>query len=72
MLTSLIGELQSAEDAGERVWIIGHVRSGWDGTNPLPNPTDVFYQIVERYSPHIIANTFWGYTHGEEIEPLKY
>ena len=65
MLTWLIGELQSAEDAGERVWILGHVLSGWDGTNPMPNPTDFFYQIVERYSPHVIANAFWGHTHGE-------
>ena len=59
----MIQELQAAEDAGERVWIIGHVLSGWDGTNPIPNPTDFFYQIVERYSPHVIADIFWGHTH---------
>ena len=59
----MIEELQAAEDAHERVWIIGHVLSGWDGTNPIPNPTDFFYQIVERYSPHVIANIFWGHTH---------
>lgn len=23
------------------VWIMGHVLSGWDGTNPLMNPTDL-------------------------------
>ena len=23
------------------VWIIGHVLSGWDGTDPLPNPTNL-------------------------------
>lgn len=40
----LAQELQAAEDAGERVWILGHVLSGWDGTNPIPNPTDLFYQ----------------------------
>ncbi|KAJ5428109.1 hypothetical protein N7445_009563 [Penicillium cf. griseofulvum] len=43
----IIEELQKAEDAGERVWIIGHVLSGWDGSNALPNPTDIFYQIDE-------------------------
>ena len=59
----IIDELQAAEDCGERVWIIGHVLSGWDGTNPIPNPTDFFYQIVERYSPHVIANVFFGHTH---------
>ncbi|KAI6711476.1 hypothetical protein JHW43_006032 [Diplocarpon mali] len=63
----LIRELQAAEDAGERVWILGHVLSGWDGTNPLPNPTDLFYQIVDRYAPHVIANIFWGHTHEDQV-----
>jgi hypothetical protein len=63
----MIKELQAAEDAGERVWIIGHVLSGWDGSNPIPNPTDLFYQIVERYSPHVIANIFFGHTHEDQF-----
>lgn len=29
----MIQELQAAEDAGEPVWIIGHVLSGWDGVS---------------------------------------
>ncbi|KAL9058188.1 MAG: hypothetical protein Q9162_001912 [Coniocarpon cinnabarinum] len=62
----LIDELQSAEDNGERVWILGHVLTGWDGSNPLPNPTNLFYTIVERYSPHVIANAFWGHTHEDQ------
>ena len=40
---------------------MGHVLSGWDGTNPLPGPSDEFYQIVDRYS-HSIAALFWGHT----------
>lgn len=67
MLTFLITELQAAEDAGERVWIIGHVLSGWDGSNPLLGPTNLFYQIIDRYSPHVIANTFWGHTHEDQV-----
>ena len=63
----MINELQAAEDAGERVWILGHVLSGWDGSNPLPNPTDLFYQIVDRYSPHVIANLFFGHTHEDQV-----
>ncbi|KAE9370014.1 hypothetical protein N431DRAFT_378070 [Stipitochalara longipes BDJ] len=63
----MIDELQAAEDAGERVWILGHVLSGWDGSNPLANPTDLFYQIIDRYSPHVIANTFWGHTHEDQV-----
>ncbi|KNZ72246.1 Sphingomyelin phosphodiesterase [Termitomyces sp. J132] len=54
MLRFLTDELQSAEDAGDRVWIIGHVLSGWDGTNPLENPTN----LLDRYSPHVIASMF--------------
>ncbi len=67
MLTLIIQELQAAEDAGERVWILGHVLSGWDGTNPLLNPTDLFYQIIDRYSPHVIANVFWAHTHEDQV-----
>ncbi|OJD35498.1 ser thr protein phosphatase family protein [Diplodia corticola] len=67
MFKWMINELQAAEDAGERAWIMGHVLSGWDGTNPLPNPTDLFYQIVDRYSPHVIANVFWGHTHEDQF-----
>lgn len=59
----MIEELQAAEDAGEQVWIVGHVLSGWDGSNPLPNPTDLFYQIIDRYSPHVVRNVFFGHTH---------
>ncbi|KAI0027960.1 sphingomyelin phosphodiesterase [Vararia minispora EC-137] len=66
MLRFLTDELQDAEDAGERVWIMGHVLSGWDGADPLVNPTNLFYQIVDRYSPHVIANIFWGHTHEDE------
>ena len=66
MFTFLIQELQKAEDAGHRAWIIGHVPSGWDGQNALPNGSDLFYQIVDRYSPHVIANIFWGHTHEDQ------
>ncbi|KAI0758375.1 hypothetical protein BC629DRAFT_1598050 [Irpex lacteus] len=37
----LTDELQDAEDMGERVWIMGYVLSGWDGTNALGNPMDL-------------------------------
>ena len=67
MFAFLISELQAAEDANERVWILGHVLTGWDGSNPLPNPSDLFYQIVDRYSPHVIANIFFGHTHEDEF-----
>ncbi|KAK7465530.1 hypothetical protein VKT23_005504 [Stygiomarasmius scandens] len=67
MLRMLTDELQEAEDAGDRVWIIGHVLTGWDGSNPLQNPTNLFYQIVDRFSPHVIANIFFGHTHEDQM-----
>ncbi|KAH8888870.1 Metallo-dependent phosphatase [Thozetella sp. PMI_491] len=66
MFSFLIQELQKAEDAGQRVWIVGHVLSGWDGSNPMPNGSDMLYQIIERYSPHVIANVFFGHTHEDQ------
>lgn len=67
ILRFLTDELQDAEDAGDRVWILGHVLSGWDGSNALLNPTNLFYQIVDRFSPHVIANIFWGHTHQDHF-----
>lgn len=37
-----------------------------DGTNPTPGGADYFYQIVERYSPHVIAGVFFGHTHEDQ------
>ncbi|KAH0838124.1 sphingomyelin phosphodiesterase [Lanmaoa asiatica] len=65
MMRFLTDELQDAEDAGDRAWIIGHVVSGWDGSNALLNPTDLC--AVDRFSPHVIANIFWGHTHEDQV-----
>ncbi|PCH42292.1 Metallo-dependent phosphatase [Wolfiporia cocos MD-104 SS10] len=67
MMRFLTDELQDAEDAGDRVWIIGHVPSGYSKTDPLQNPTNLFYQIVDRFSPHVIAGIFWGHTHEDQL-----
>jgi sphingomyelin phosphodiesterase len=63
MLRFLTDELQAAEDCGQRVWIAGHVPAGYDGSNPMINPTNLFYSIVQRYSPATIANIFFGHLH---------
>ncbi|KAG9308166.1 sphingomyelin phosphodiesterase [Chiua virens] len=67
ILRFLTDELQDAEDAGDRVWIVGHVLSGWGITEAQFNPTNLFYQIVDRYSPHVIANIFFGHTHEDQL-----
>ncbi|PWY98538.1 sphingomyelin phosphodiesterase [Testicularia cyperi] len=66
-LRFLTDELFQAESRGERVWIVGHVLTGWDGSNPLDNPTNLFYQIVDRFAPHVIAHIFFGHTHEDQF-----
>ncbi|KAH8692018.1 putative acid sphingomyelinase [Talaromyces proteolyticus] len=64
-LAWLVDELQAAEDAGERVYLIGHMPMGsgdafYDGSN-------YFDQIVTRYEA-VIAALFFGHTHKDEFE----
>lgn len=59
-------ELQAAEDAHERVWVMAHVLPGWDGYSTLDRPTNLFYQIVSRYRS-TIAHMFFGHSHEDEF-----
>lgn len=59
----MIAELEAAEAAGQRVWLVGHVESGYSGGDAMPNPTSLFYAIVQRFAPHVIAEIFYGHTH---------
>ncbi|GAA95825.1 uncharacterized protein L969DRAFT_18249 [Mixia osmundae IAM 14324] len=70
ILRFLTDELQSAEDAGQRAIIQFHVLTGWSGTNPLPGPSDLFYQIVDRYSD-TIAFIPAGHLH-EDVNSIYY
>ncbi|EMC96490.1 hypothetical protein BAUCODRAFT_24254 [Baudoinia panamericana UAMH 10762] len=74
ILRFLAGELASAEQAGQRVWILGHVPSG--GSSAVANPSVLFHSIVARYSPATIAgirlfsgltnDSFFGHTHKDQ------
>ncbi|KAG9067925.1 hypothetical protein KI688_011516 [Linnemannia hyalina] len=61
----LVVQLQAAEDAGERVWIIGHVSPSM--TSCIMNWSSLYYQAVQRYSPHVIAEQFFGHSHYDEF-----
>ncbi|KAF9438217.1 hypothetical protein BGZ76_009144 [Entomortierella beljakovae] len=61
----LVEQLQAAEDAHERVWIIGHVAPSQ--TDCLQNWSSLYYQVVQRYSPHVIAEQFFGHSHWDEF-----
>lgn len=56
-LAWLVGELQAAEDAGERVYIIGHMPMG--SGDALHDGSNYFNQIVNRYQATIAAQ-FYG------------
>ncbi|KAG0052698.1 hypothetical protein BGZ83_002217 [Gryganskiella cystojenkinii] len=61
----LVAQLQAAEDANERVWIISHV--GPSQTDCIQNWSSLYYQAIQRYSPHVIAEQFFGHTHYDEF-----
>ncbi|KAG0296219.1 hypothetical protein BGZ98_001063 [Dissophora globulifera] len=64
-LNWLIKQLQAAEDAGERVWVMGHLSPGM--TDCLENWSALYYQVIQRYSPHVVAEQFFGHTHRDEF-----
>ncbi|CAJ2508167.1 Uu.00g093530.m01.CDS01 [Anthostomella pinea] len=61
----LISELDAAEKAAERVYIIGHMPMG--GGDSFHDASNYFDQIVNRYSS-TIASLFFGHTHLDEFE----
>ncbi|KAL9055736.1 MAG: hypothetical protein Q9162_003372 [Coniocarpon cinnabarinum] len=67
VLTNLIDYLLDAEKADEPVWIMQHVPPGGSSSyNSLPQPSDLFYQIVDRFN-NTIRGTFFGHTHSDEF-----
>ena len=68
VLSFLASELSACEERGQRAWIIGHVLSGYDGSNALPNPSALFHSIVTRFSPAVVAGVFFGHTHEDQIQ----
>ncbi|WFD36533.1 hypothetical protein MCUN1_003416 [Malassezia cuniculi] len=63
----LTDELQAAEDAHERVWIISHEETGYSGEDALDNPTNLINHIITRYAS-TIAHIFFGHTHEDQFQ----
>uniref|UniRef100_F7DWG8 Sphingomyelin phosphodiesterase n=1 Tax=Ornithorhynchus anatinus TaxID=9258 RepID=F7DWG8_ORNAN len=59
----LVGELQAAEDRGDKVHIIGHIPPG----HCLKSWSWNYYRIVARYE-NTLAGQFFGHTHVDEFE----
>ena len=66
ILEFLANELTASEKKGQRVYIIGHVPSGYDSRNALKNPSALFYSIVRRFAPTTIAGIFFRHTHEDQ------
>ncbi|KAF7730158.1 hypothetical protein EC973_002766 [Apophysomyces ossiformis] len=66
VLEWLVQQLQDSEDVGERVWIIGHIAPG--DITCFHDYSNYYYQIIDRYAPHVIASQFFGHTHKDELE----
>uniref|UniRef100_A0A060TAX3 ARAD1B10890p n=1 Tax=Blastobotrys adeninivorans TaxID=409370 RepID=A0A060TAX3_BLAAD len=64
----LADELSECEKNNQRAWIITHVPTGGATSDVLPGPSKVFNQIVERFSPHVIAAIFFGHTHEDQFQ----
>lgn len=69
MLRWLTDALQAAEDAHERVWIVGHIPPGYS-QDALPAPSALMARIVQRYT-HTIAAMFFGHSH-EDVFSVYY
>jgi sphingomyelin phosphodiesterase len=64
-LAWLVTELEAAETAGERVWLLGHMPMG--ASDAFHDGSNYFNQIIQRYEATIAA-VFYGHTHKDEFE----
>ncbi|KKK25569.1 hypothetical protein AOCH_000093 [Aspergillus ochraceoroseus] len=64
-LAWLVDELQAAENASQRAYIIGHMPMGTG--DAFHDASNYFNQIVDRYEATIAA-LFFGHTHKDEFE----
>ncbi|KAG8161267.1 hypothetical protein KVR01_009531 [Diaporthe batatas] len=65
MLAWLAAELEAAEAAGERVWLLGHMPLG--AGDAFHDQSHYFDSIVQRFAS-TIAGVFYGHTHKDEFE----
>ncbi|KAF7304142.1 Saposin B-type domain-containing protein [Mycena indigotica] len=65
LFSFMVSQLQQAEDAGERVWIVQHIPSG--GSDFSVDSSNHYDQVLQRYK-HTIAGLFFGHTHGDQFQ----
>ncbi|GJF00288.1 sphingomyelin phosphodiesterase [Phanerochaete sordida] len=65
LLAFMVQELQAAEDAGQRAFIIGHMPMGKE--DALNDQSNYYNQITQRYK-NTIAAQFFGHSHKDQFE----
>ncbi|KXJ88155.1 calcineurin-like phosphoesterase [Microdochium bolleyi] len=65
MLSWLAAQLEAAEAAGERVWLLGHMPMG--ASDAFHDQSYYFDTIIQRFDATIAA-IFYGHTHKDEFE----
>ncbi|TDL22759.1 sphingomyelin phosphodiesterase [Rickenella mellea] len=65
LLQFLVEELQAAEDAGLRAWVIGHISPG--RADFMRDQSNYYDQIVQRYK-NTIAAQFFGHSHADQFQ----
>ncbi|TFK72486.1 sphingomyelin phosphodiesterase [Pluteus cervinus] len=64
ILEFVVQELQTAEDEGQRAWIIAHMAPGH--VDAMSDQSNYFDQIMQRYQ-NTIAGQFYGHSHHDEF-----
>lgn len=65
MLAWLAAELEAAEAAGERVWVLGHMPLG--SGDAFHDQSHYFDSIIQRFDG-TVSGVFYGHTHKDEFE----
>ncbi|KAF5392860.1 hypothetical protein D9757_000989 [Collybiopsis confluens] len=65
ILAFMVEQLQTAETAGKKVWIIGHIPLGKADT--VVDQSNYYDQILQRYKTTIVGQ-FFGHSHKDQFE----
>ncbi|THU98984.1 sphingomyelin phosphodiesterase [Dendrothele bispora CBS 962.96] len=65
VLAFMVGQLQAAEDAGQKVWVIGHIPLGSEDI--MEDQSNYYDQILQRYKDTIVGQ-FFGHSHKDQFQ----
>ncbi|THV01290.1 sphingomyelin phosphodiesterase [Dendrothele bispora CBS 962.96] len=65
ILAFMVDQLQAAENAGQKAWIIGHIPLGKEDT--MEDQSNYYDQVLQRYKDTIVGH-FFGHSHKDQFE----